>query len=172
MYPVTMRRAPVRLEVLPIGDAGTYRTVDVMKSLARAAQMNDTVRRLGESLAGGNGSAVQRALRLRDWLARHFLFVRDPASVELLTTPGEQLRQIADTGSTYGDCDDAATLGAALAIAGGLPVRYVLYGFGPPPSFFSHVFVEIPTSAGAVDLDVTRPMQSVSRPTRVQRIGG
>lgn len=172
MYPITTRRAPVRLEALPVGDAGTFRTVDAMRSLARAAQMNEAVRRLGESLAGGHGAMVQRALRLRDWMARHFLFMRDPAHVELLTTPGEQLRQIADMGVTWGDCDDAAVLGAALARAGGLPVRYVLYGFGSPVAPFSHVFVEISTPAGVVDLDVTRPMQQVARPMRVHRMEG
>lgn len=172
MYPVTVRRAPVRLAALPVGDAGTFRTVETIQSLARVAQVNDTVRRLGESLAGGHGAAVQRALRLRDWMVRHFLFVRDPADVELLTTPGEQLRQIADTGVTWGDCDDAATLGAALARAGGLPVRYVLYGFGSRSAPFSHIFVEIPTPSGVVDLDVTRPMQHIARPTRIHRIGG
>lgn len=171
MYPVAAPVAPLRLESLPLGDAGTYRTVDVMRSLANAAQMNSAVRRLGETLAGGWGTPAQRALRLRDWMARHFLFRRDPANLELLTTPGEQLRQIAATGATYGDCDDAATLGAALAQAGGLPVRYVLYGFGKPPTPFSHVFTEIPTPSGVVDLDVTRPMQNLARPTRVLRMG-
>lgn len=171
MYPMTARHIPVRLEALPFGDAGTFRTVDAMRALANAAQMNVTVRRLGESLAGGNDTLAQRALRLRDWLARHFIFIRDPDEIELLTTPGEQLRQIAATGSTYGDCDDAAVLGAALAIAGALPVRYVLFGFGAPLAPFSHVFVEIPTPDGTIDLDVTRPMQNVARPSRVLRLG-
>lgn len=170
MYPLTMRRAPVRFEALPVGDAGTYRTVDAMRVLTRAAQSNDTVRRFGESLAGGSGSLAQRALRLRDWLDHHFLFVRDPHDVELLTTPAEQLRQIADMGAARGDCDDVAVLGAALARAGQLPVRYVLYGFGVPPTTFSHIFAEIPTPDGVVDLDVTRPAQHIPRPTRVRRL--
>lgn len=141
-----------------------------MRALSRAAQSNEAVRRLGESLVGGFDTVARRALRLRDWLDRHFIFVRDPHDVELLTTPGEQLRQIAGTGAAYGDCDDVALLGAALAQAGGLPVHYVLYGFGPPPTSFSHIFAEVPTPNGVVDLDVTRPAQNIPRPTRVHRV--
>lgn len=172
MYPAAIRaRAPVVLQALPVGDAGTFATVDAMRQLTMLAQANPTVRRLGEELAGGHGTLAQRALRLRDWIDRHFIFVKDPSHVELLTTPAEQVKQIATTGSAYGDCDDAAVLAAALAQAGGLPVRYVLFGFGPLPTNFSHIFAEVPTTAGVVDLDVTRPHQNVPRPTRVLRMG-
>jgi len=162
---------PLQLRALPAGDAGTFATVEAIRELVRDAQSNDAVRRLGEAI-GTEGSIAQRALRLRDWIDRHFVFVSDPPTHEMLTTPAEQLRQIATYGAAFGDCDDAAVLAGALAHAAKLPVRIVLLGFGPPPVPFSHVFVEIPSPHGAVDMDVTRPAQVLTRPSRVLRVKG
>lgn len=179
MYAQQARRfdeAPLRVQPLPAGDAGTFATVDAMRELIADAQGSPLVRRVGEALAGGPDTVARRALALRAWMDRHFVFVPDPTTHELLVTPLEQLRQITDKGAAFGDCDDAAVLAGALGRAGGLPMQIVLYGFGAPRGVWprvplSHVFMEVPVMNGAIDLDVTRPAQVLTRPSRVVRVG-
>lgn len=102
---------------------------------------------------------------LRDWLARRFVFLPDPVGVGVFGEPGQdvelvrdpvwQVSQIDRYGTVAGDCDDAATLGAALGLAAGLPMRFQVVGFvtdGP----FSHVWVDALTTRGWLNLDVTR----------------
>jgi transglutaminase-like putative cysteine protease len=157
---------------LPAGDAGTFATVAAMRELIAASQSNVALVRLAHEIAGGHDSLERRALKLRDWIDRHFIFVADPPQYELLTTPSEQLRQIATYGVAFGDCDDVAVLVGALARAVRLPVQFVLFAFGRSNAPFTHIFAETPTPSGAVDYDVTRPAQNIPRPSRVLRMEG
>lgn len=61
-------------------------------------------------------------------------------------------------GYATGDCDDAAILSAALALAMGLPVRWVLLGFSPGGAY-RHVYAEACQGGRWVDFDVTKPAQ-------------
>ena len=97
-------------------------------------------------------------MRIRAFLAAHVRFQLDPLGVELIRTPSYLLRQIEDTGRAEGDCDDVAVLGAALGMAAGIPARYVLVGLTPGDPF-EHVYAELLTAWGPVDLDTTRPAQ-------------
>lgn len=110
---------------------------------------------------------VQQAARdaqtpagLRAWLTERVRFQPDPPHLELLVTPLAHFQNMARDGVTRGDCDDVATLGAAMARAAGWRARFVLFGFfgssGSTP--YSHVFTEVQVRPGApwVDLDVTR----------------
>lgn len=161
MY-ATLGGFPVRKVVIPFGDGGTWATVNAMRQLARAAARNPAFQLQARTIsAGGNPHT------LRGWLAQHWTFQRDSNDQEEVWAPAAQLARIARDGRMYGDCDDAATLGAALALAAGItPVKYVLYGFGPRPTFYTHIFA----TAGNVELDITRPHQEVPTPTRVTRV--
>lgn len=59
---------------------------------------------------------------------------------ERLQTPARQLREIADTGTVWGDCDDAAVLIGALLASVGMPIRLV--AVGQPGGEYMHVFIE------------------------------
>ncbi len=59
---------------------------------------------------------------------------------EFIRTPDYQLHQLDQTGILRGDCDDAATLAAALLVAVGWPSSFVAYRM-PGVSEFSHVNV-------------------------------
>lgn len=139
-----------------MGEAGTWATVRVMRELARKSAATPLLIETARAIPAGN------PLLLRAWLASHFRFRSDPPDYEAVWTPADQLRQISARGYALGDCDDAAVLGAALALAAGLRVRFILLGFDPLPSPLSHIFAE----AGGVDLDVTKPNQRVAPVTR------
>lgn len=96
-----------------------------------------------QAIADGAPDAVSLASKLRAWLQLHAIFTPDPDNVELVRTPVEQLRQIAYSGTMRGDCDDVATLGAALAKALGLRVRFVVLGFDGVGGAFQHVYAQL-----------------------------
>jgi len=128
-----------------------------MRQVAHEAARNPLVIDTARAIPAGN------PLQLRQWLAAHFRFQSDPDAYEAIWTPPDQLAQINRRGYARGDCDDAAVLGAALALASGLPVRFVLLGFEPGSmSPLTHVYAV----AGGIDLDVTKPNQRVAPATR------
>jgi transglutaminase-like putative cysteine protease len=137
-----------------------------MRSDARTAAATPAVQATARRITGSGTTPVTRALFLRSWLAQHTQFTPDPDDIELVRTAVEQLRRIASTGVMRGDCDDVATLGAALALAVGLQPRFVVLGFGVGPTpAFAHVYTDV--LGGAVDFDVTRNAASPT-PTRKQ----
>ncbi|HUT98886.1 MAG TPA: hypothetical protein VM054_07415 [bacterium] len=136
--------------------AGIRTTLEAMASLAREGAADPLVRDLAGWLMEGERWP---ALALRDWLADRWVMVEDPWDVELLSAPALQLDRWLQYPSRglRGDCDDLAVLGAALALAGGLPARYcaVITGLGPIPD---HVFVDVLEPPGVwVELDIMRP---------------
>lgn len=142
---------------IPHGHAGIEATVRHMQRLRRAATSDPYVRDAAQRITAGR-HGWEAAHRIRRFLADRVPFEFDPWGVELVRTPAYMLHAIADTGASPGDCDDAALLGASLAIAAGLPARYVLVGLTPGEPF-EHIYAEILTDRGPVELDTTRPAQ-------------
>lgn len=91
-------------------------------------------------------------------MVARFRFVPDPPGVELLKSPHVMLNEWRLDGTASGDCDDAAILSASLALAMGLPVRWVLLRFAPSGAY-RHVYAEAWDGRGWVDFDVTKPLQ-------------
>jgi len=116
---------------------GTVQTIDEMRRLALAAQISWPLRSLVED--------VCRGLRGKDYLSElaalyHFVwrtirYQRDPRTVELVKTPEATLA------TRVGDCDDQATLLAALVLLSGAEARLVTVGFRPD-GVLTHVFCE------------------------------
>lgn len=147
---------PARWVQLPYGEAGTWATVDAMRQVARQAAATPLLQDTARAIGAGN------PLQLREWLQSHFRFRYDPPEYEAIWTPAAQLQQIMRQGYALGDCDDAAVLGASLALAAGLSARFVLLGFEGPRGMYAHVFTE----TGGVELDVTKQSQRVAPATR------
>lgn len=113
-------------------------TLKVMRDFARAAVANpdQLVRMQAERLVSG--------LPPRQWFAeiralQHFVrdeirYLRDPVNMERVATPEMTLEV------RQGDCDDKATLLAALLDSIGHPARFVALAFNGEG--FSHVMVE------------------------------
>jgi transglutaminase-like putative cysteine protease len=149
---------PVERRWIPGGDLGTYATVAAMTQAANRAlttpRVVQTAARIVRAVNVRDPVQVWRALR--QWLVAHFQFVPDPLDVETIRTPLEQLRQIDERGVMLGDCDDAATLIAALAKAVGQRVRFVVLGFKTATAPYQHVYAEMATPDGWADFDITR----------------
>ena len=127
-------------------------TVRAMASLAKAGARSEPIRARARDLAVGGPAAI------RQWLNRRFKFVRDPRGVELLKSPQVMLAEWEQHGEAVGDCDDAAILGASVALAAGYRVRWVLLGFKPGGPF-GHIYAEALEAGRWQDFDITRPAQ-------------
>lgn len=125
-----------------------------MGKLSKQGARGEAVRARASDLGAGGPAAI------RQWLVRRFRFVRDPRGVELLKSPAVMLEEWAQHGEVSGDCDDAAILGASVALASGYRVRWVVLGFirGGP---LAHVYAEAWDRRALrwQDFDVTRPAQ-------------
>lgn len=99
---------------------------------------------------------VAQARAIRAWVAARFRFVRDPLGVELLETPAFLLSRIERDGVVQGDCDDAATLTAALGMAVGIRATLHAVAFFTKSAPFAHVFTVLHPEPGApVEMDIT-----------------
>lgn len=144
---------------IPPGHAGIEATVDVMVGIARDGARSRRVRELAAELEGvARGNPLDTAREIRAFLAARVRFEFDPPGLELIREPELLLRTVACHGFAWGDCDDVACLGAALGLAAGLPARYVLLAFHDSEPF-EHVYAELETPSGWVELDTTRPAQ-------------
>lgn len=148
----------------PIGDFPAMMTAWRMRTLAQEGSVHPLVRQVATDIVRSVGprDAIGQAGAIRDFLAAHVVFLRDPSGAELLHGAPWQLAQVDKYGEVRVDCDDAAILAAALGKAVGLLARYVLVGFLSPAAPFRHVWCElsspIPPQAW-VECDVTRSSQ-------------
>jgi transglutaminase-like putative cysteine protease len=130
--------ARVTLAGIPSGAQGTIATLKIMRGFVRDAVRNpdQTVRGRATALVSGlparNWHAEIRALH--SFVRDQMRYLRDPVDVELVQTPERSLEIM------QGDCDDKATLLAALLDSIGHPARFVALGFNGEG--FSHVLVE------------------------------
>lgn len=153
-----------QLVSIPGGDAGTMSVLAKMRSLARGSLTQPLVRQMAASIVDGipgNQWSLQ-ARAIRNWIEDHVGFLRDPRGVELLLTPELMVRTVLTRGRIAVDCDDVATLAAALGLSIGLRARFIAVGFHSPAAPFRHVWTDLgdPSGSSWIDLDVTRPSQS------------
>ena len=153
---------------IPDGDLGILLTVWQMRHLVRIGAKDPLLVGTAASIVrSSDGSSLGAAEAIRDFLESRVRFEYDPPiehadgtveGTELLKSPRYMLREIEAHGVATGDCDDVAILGAALGRAAGLPARFALLAFtvGAP---YEHVYTELLTAAGWVELDTTRPFQ-------------
>lgn len=134
----------VTLGTLDAGKPGIDQTAAIMRGLVKTAKQTPTIRRLARQLP-----TLQR---LYAWLQAHHQFEPDPVDAEVIRTPDYLARLVRRDGVFRGDCDDVATLAAAIVAAWGeTPALGVI---GPTPrergGRFKHVFPGIVESRGAI----------------------
>lgn len=157
------------------GDAGTWQTVDAMRRLVYEAAADPFVRAWGVEIVRQvqPRDAWGQIAAIRAFLAARVLFLDDPVGVELVHAPRALLAEIEARYLAHGDCDDVATLGAALGAVVGVPSRFVLLGFGAPGAPFAHVYAELwaalPNGGRWVDLDTTAQMPQHEREAIISR---
>lgn len=139
---------------IPANNRGVMLTLDLMSALAR--DTSSVVRAEAASIASGVPPDVFPMV-LREWLSAHVVQEADPFNVELIRSPEWCLAIIQERGHVAGDCDDVATLAAALGRAAGFLVRFVVLAWGED---YSHVYAEIQAPGPPpiwYELDIHRP---------------
>lgn len=149
------------VETLPNGDDGTRLTLVRMRDAVLDAVTHPLVRWYAGDCArkARPGDIAGQIAAIRQFLTHHVQFVPDPLTVEWLTPPAALLQTITDRFYTMADCDDVATLGAALGGAIGIPSRFQVLGFVHPDGPMGHVYTELFDGAQWVELDITRQAQ-------------
>lgn len=136
--PQRVAQPPVQLKQIPSGDSGAIATVRIMRDLAKASVRNpdQIVRTQARQLLADlpPRKFVAEVKALHAFVRDQIRYLKDPVGVELVQTPEKTLEY------GQGDCDDKATLLAALLESAGHPARFVAIGLNGGP--FSHVLVE------------------------------
>lgn len=119
---------------IPDGEAGAVVTLRRMRQLVKDA-VRDPSQHIRETALKIVGSAgyVDQVRRLQSFVQDSIRYIYDPPDVELVQTPQYTLQQRA------GDCDDQATLLAAMLTALGHPAQFLAVGLQGQP--LSHVLV-------------------------------
>jgi transglutaminase-like putative cysteine protease len=141
------------LQGIPDGIPGLIVTLKAMRQLARDAIRDPSqgVRDAALQIITSD-SYVQQVRDVQCWVQDNVRYVLDPidssGGVELVQTPQATLDKRA------GDCDDQATLVAALLSSIGHPVRFIAVGFNGQP--FSHVLAQTKIGNGWVGVETIR----------------
>jgi hypothetical protein len=121
-----------------------------MRAEALKGKKSLVVRRVVEEVCAGlaEGDYAGELLAIYYWVTQNIRYMRDIDNVELLKSPDNLLK------TRSGDCDDIATLLAAMFMAAGNPVQFAIVAFNNSmrPAY-SHVFVEAITPHGPVLFD-------------------
>lgn len=158
VYDPTRNAPRTETYTIPHGDRGIMATVRRMRELVHQGLTQPLPVETAGAIHKAYCCDAERAQAIRDMLAAGVAFTPDPVGHELLRSPSYMLERIQLDGSVNGDCDDVAILGACLGMAIGLRARFQLIGFNPTGPF-SHVYTELLTTQGWVELDTTAPAQ-------------
>lgn len=121
---------------LPAGDDGIDATAMVMRAVAEhAARSSARVQQLSREVGRQTDYVPNRWF---GWCKEHVKFKRDPWKIERVPHPEKLLRQLDAGGQIEGDCDDLATLTAAVLLASNYGASLVVM-HRPGRSSFEHV---------------------------------
>lgn len=140
------------LEV-PEGAAGTRATLNIMARLVRECRTDPLIRRTAANLVAElpEQSFYAEAEKLFFFVRDSIRYLQDTNNVEVLQNPRITLTE------RYGDCDDKATLLAALLESVGHPCRFVAVGYTKFDEF-EHVYLETKIGARWVAAETTMPV--------------
>ena len=128
------------------------RLIDVVEWMRRFAHKGKSdleVRQLVETICKDlvQGDYAGEVLAIYYWVCQNIRYMRDIHDVEFVKEP----RQIVLTCS--GDCDDIATLLAAMCMASGNTCEFLLASYASKTSMPTHVFLRVNTPSGPMVLD-------------------
>ena len=145
-YPATV---PHTLSSLPEGVDAVRATLRLMVKIARTYRGDVGVIETAQEITRGLPSKDYRGevSMLHRFVRDRVRYVRDPRGVEKVQSPKRTLEMAS------GDCDDKATLLAALLESIGFTTRYVALGFKDGP--YSHVILEVRLGTRWLPLETT-----------------
>lgn len=136
------------------GDAGTENTLKAMAAMVDDATDSDIVSAFARGVRARSLDYDGMMLHLFRWLRERVRYVADPPGAEHLRSPAMMIERARVDGVAQGDCDDLATLGAAVAWCLGFEVAFVLVGSKPSGPWEHVAFaVRMPPSRAWLLLD-------------------
>jgi transglutaminase-like putative cysteine protease len=128
------------------------RLIDVVEWMRRFAHKGKSdleIRQLVETICKDlvQGDYASEVLAIYYWVCQNIRYMRDIHDVEFVKEP----RQVVATRS--GDCDDIATLLAAMCMACGNTCEFLLASYASATSMPTHVFLRVTTPSGPMVLD-------------------
>jgi len=138
---------------------GIKKLLELCKRLAKRAAADADFQR---AAAGLDGDSIWRLVR--DRIRYRF----DPRDIELVVDP-VLLFQRARDGLAEADCEDIATLAAALALVNGIPARLVAYGTGER---WYHIAAELDDGGRWIAVDPVAGNRIDTRPTLARETEG
>lgn len=126
---------------------GTPQTLKLMRDYAvgKEGEQSFVVRQYAESIVRqiAPKDYLSEILAIHAWTTSPvFRYTNDALHVEQVKSPLRILNEVAQTGRSLVDCDDIATLVAALALTLGRKCEFAVVGFGASDSY-THVFTRI-----------------------------
>lgn len=130
--------------------------VNWMKKFAHSGKVDPAIRGLATEIIKEitPGDYASEALALYYWVCANIRYVRDPSDVEYVQDPRRTVQ------SRAADCDDEATLLAALLMTIGNTCAFEIVSFSNPPSP-THVYVSVDTPKGPIPLDPVANRETV-----------
>ena len=132
--------AELHREVLPSGDAGVYKTLEIMERLVMRDAKSAVVKAIVKAHKGR--TQKETAQNLFRYMIKSHKYVADPKDREHFTAPVYILSQT--TPFAYKDCDDLAGAMAALLSAAGITNAFKIISWRKtePEGQFTHVYNE------------------------------
>jgi len=151
---------------IPEGFPGIVETLRRMSRYVKDGKKSMPVRQTAMRLTRNCGQKdfACEVRQLHAFVRDSVRYVLDIDGVETVQTPDKTLQFMA------GDCDDKATLLAALLGSIGHPTRFVAIGF--EPEIFSHVYLETKIGAAWIPLETTEPVEAGWSPDETMILAG
>lgn len=142
------------LAQIPDGLPGVAATLRAMSQFTKDGKKNMFVRQTALRQIAGCAQKDYACYveKLHAFVRDSIQYVQDVSEVETLATPQKTLEFAA------GDCDDKATLLAAMLESIGFKTRFVAIGF--EPGIYSHVYAEVLLGTRWIALETTEPVDA------------
>lgn len=129
---------------LPPGAKGNYKTVKVMKEVARERAGHPLVRKLALNILNHYNTDSHQYLdeskAIGEYVQKKVRYVKDAQGVEQLHDPVMMIDQIR-RGIARADCDDMALLIASLLLAIGHTPKFRVVRYNGTSGAFNHIYV-------------------------------
>ena len=134
-----------------------------MRRFAHKGKADLEVRQLVETICKdlAQGDYAGEVLAIYYWVCQNVRYMRDIHDVEFVKEPGQVIR------TRSGDCDDMATLLAAMCMTCGNTCEFLVASFTPSPTP-THVYLRVNTPSGPMVLDPVANKQTAQMISRMQ----
>jgi transglutaminase-like putative cysteine protease len=144
-----------RVTSLPSGDAGTAKTVGVMRKMIKDGSKSLPIRELAANIAMPHPTDRGKIAAVFDFMKQKMKYVRDPLHQEMLAGADYHYATLGTQGSARGDCDDHTIMLGSMLESIGYPTRIATVRMKPGSGGFDHVYLEVNDRKSWIPLDAS-----------------